>query len=142
MPNLQPGRLRGVVDASTLVGAMLRPRSVPRQAVEMLLEDYVVVLSTDILAEVTEVLRRPKFDRHAPIEDRIAFLTFFLVRTLVVEVTTEVTACRDPTDDKYLSLAVSAEADVIVSSDADLLALDPFRRIRILSPRDFLDRRL
>jgi predicted nucleic acid-binding protein len=37
---------------------------------------------------------------------------------------------------------VSAEADVIVSSDADLLALDPFRRIRILSPRDFLDRRL
>jgi putative PIN family toxin of toxin-antitoxin system len=98
MPNLQPGRLRGVVDASTLVGAMLRPRSVPRQAVEMLLEDYVVVLSTDILAEVTEVLRRPKFDRHAPIEDRIAFLTFFLVRTLVVEVTTEVTACRDPTD--------------------------------------------
>jgi predicted nucleic acid-binding protein len=37
-------------------------------------------------------------------------------------------ACRDPDDDKFLELAVNGNADVIVSGDADLLALDTFPR--------------
>jgi predicted nucleic acid-binding protein len=43
-------------------------------------------------------------------------------------------ACRDPTDDKFLELAVNGRADLIVSGDADLLALDPFRGIPIITP--------
>lgn len=46
-------------------------------------------------------------------------------------------ACRDPKDDKFLELAVSGNADVIVTGDKDLLALHPFRGIAILTPLDF-----
>lgn len=53
--------------------------------------------------------------------------------------TEEITACRDPKDDKFLELAVSGQATCIVSDDDDLLALDPFRGIRILSVDQFLD---
>jgi len=47
--------------------------------------------------------------------------------------------CRDTSDDIILALAVSANADVIVSSDNDLLTLHPWRGISILTPAQFLD---
>jgi putative PIN family toxin of toxin-antitoxin system len=45
--------------------------------------------------------------------------------------------CRDPKDDKFLELAINGRADVIVSGDADLLALDTFCDIPILAPAAF-----
>jgi uncharacterized protein len=52
-----------------------------------------------------------------------------------------IAACRDPTDDKFLELAVSGKADLIVSGDGDLLALNPFRGIPILAPAAFVQTR-
>jgi putative PIN family toxin of toxin-antitoxin system len=55
-----------------------------------------------------------------------------------VTIAEPVIACRDPTDDKFLELAVNGRADLIVSGDADLLALHPFRSIPIVSPATFV----
>lgn len=49
-----------------------------------------------------------------------------------------IAACRDPTDDKFLELAVNGHADLIVSGDADLLTLNPFQGIPIVSPATFV----
>jgi predicted nucleic acid-binding protein len=49
-----------------------------------------------------------------------------------------IAACRDPADDKFLELAVNGHADLIVSGDADLLALNPFRHIPIVRPAQFM----
>jgi hypothetical protein len=49
-----------------------------------------------------------------------------------------VTDCRDPKDDKYLELAFAAGAEIIVSSDNDLLVLNPWRGVSILRPGDYL----
>jgi predicted nucleic acid-binding protein len=46
--------------------------------------------------------------------------------------------CRDPKDDKYLKLALAAGAATIVSSDDDLLVLNPWRGVRVLTPADYL----
>ena len=40
---------------------------------------------------------------------------------------------------KYLELALAAGAETIVSSDDDLLVLDPWRGVRIMRPGDYLD---
>ncbi len=48
-----------------------------------------------------------------------------------------VTGCRDPDDDKVLELAVNGRAEVIVSGDVDLLVLDSFRGIPIITPAAF-----
>ena len=69
------------------------------------------------------------------------FLVALLKETELVEITTSVTACRDDKDNKFLELAVSGNAD-IVSGDEDLLVLNPFRGIPILTPRNFLDSNL
>jgi putative PIN family toxin of toxin-antitoxin system len=48
--------------------------------------------------------------------------------------------CRDAKDNKYLELAIVAGATIIVSSDEDLLVLNPWRGIRILRPAEYLAR--
>ena len=47
--------------------------------------------------------------------------------------------CRDPDDDVVLATALAARADIIVTGDDDLLVLEKFQGIRILSPRQFLE---
>ena len=47
-------------------------------------------------------------------------------------------ACRDAKDDKFLALALVCEADAIISSDKDLLALNPWRSIPVLTPAGFI----
>jgi putative PIN family toxin of toxin-antitoxin system len=57
---------------------------------------------------------------------------------ILIEITENINLCRDPKDDMILELAVSGQADVIVSGDDDLLVLHPFRGISILAPEDAL----
>jgi predicted nucleic acid-binding protein len=56
-----------------------------------------------------------------------------------IDVDVQVNACRDPRDNKFLEIALSGRATHLISGDADLLVLDPFQGIRILSPQEFLD---
>ncbi len=56
----------------------------------------------------------------------------------LVTITERIVACRDPTDDKFLELAVNGRADLIVTGDSDLLVLNPFRAIPILAPAAFV----
>jgi hypothetical protein len=55
-----------------------------------------------------------------------------------IEPKTEITECRDPKDNKFLELAAAGNAACIVTGDNDLLVLDPFRNIRIITPKEFL----
>jgi predicted nucleic acid-binding protein len=45
----------------------------------------------------------------------------------------------DAKDNKYLELALAADASLIVSSDQDLLVMDPWRGGRILLPMGYLE---
>jgi len=51
----------------------------------------------------------------------------------LVEITEWVVACRDPTSHKFLELAISGRADMIVTGDGNLLVLNLFREIPISS---------
>ena len=56
----------------------------------------------------------------------------------LVKVTESIAICRDPKDNMILELAVSGNAEVIVTGDDDLLAMNPFKDISILNPQSFL----
>jgi predicted nucleic acid-binding protein len=55
-----------------------------------------------------------------------------------VPIIERIAACRDPTDDKFLELAINGKADIIITGDADLLVLHPFRGIKIVPPMVFV----
>jgi len=48
--------------------------------------------------------------------------------------------CRDKDDDKFLEAGVAARAQFVVSGDRDLLELEEFHGISILTPKVFLGR--
>ena len=58
----------------------------------------------------------------------------------LVPITYRIRAGRDPKDDKFIELAVNGSASFTITGDKDLLALDPFRDIAIITPAGFLRR--
>lgn len=129
---------RFVLDTNLIISAALLEISKPRQAFELAFNRGELLLSDAMLAELSEVLRRDKFDRYVSLEKRLRFLTDLLSLATPVAVTEHIDACRDPKDNKVLELAVSGRADCIVTGDDDLLALNPFRNIPILMALEFL----
>jgi putative PIN family toxin of toxin-antitoxin system len=129
-----------VFDASTLVGAVLKADSIPERALLRAQESDVLALSTAIDCEIAEVLSRPKFARAVSLARRERFLEELRRSAIWFEPSIAVNDCRHAKDDKYLELALAAGANPIVSSDADLLVLHPWRGIPVLSPADFLAR--
>ena len=134
--------VRAVLDTNVMVSAALLPRSTPRRAFDRVLEQGTSLISLATLAELNEVLRRPRFNSYLREDERLAFLAALVRESELVEVTAAaVSVCRDPKDDKFLELALSGAATHIISGDDDLLALHPFRGIAILSPHDFVAER-
>ena len=88
------------------------------------------------------MLSRDKFDAYASIEDRRQFVRQVLRVTNMVPVLSEITDCRDETDNKYLALALDSECAHILTGDTDLLELNPWRNIGIVSPAVFLSSNL
>ncbi len=134
---------RVVLDTSTLVSAALRVGSVPHQALLKALGSCELCASSATLNELEQVLKRDKFDRYLNTETRLSFVALIRQHTHLFDVqdADELNvqpACRDPKDNKFLALALVCEAGVIISSDKDLLALNPWRSIPVLTPSDFV----
>lgn len=129
---------RVVIDTSVVVSAALLPRSVPRQAFDLAITRCRVLISASTIFELEEVLRRPKFNRYVIEAERLEFLAALVTEAEVVEIREVINECRDPKDDKFLELSVSGQASHLISGDADLLSLHPFRGIAILTPQEFL----
>ena len=133
-------RERIVVDTKALISRLLLPASVPAAAVRKAVAEGQLLVSDATLTELAEVLARAKFDPYVTIEERQEFLRLLGRIAEGVPILHAIRACREPKDDKYLELAVNGEASVIVTGDADLLALHPFRGIEIVTPAHYLRR--
>lgn len=131
--------MRLVFDTNVLISALLLPVSVPRRALDRALGSGRVLLSLPVLGELNGVLARKRFRTYVDDEDVRRFLGALVRETDWVEVTTKITDCRDPKDNKFLELAVDGGASHVVTGDRDLLILHPFHGIAILSPAAFLE---
>lgn len=129
---------RVVLDTNVLISHLLGPNSTPGRAVRLALEIGRVIASDATMMELADVLSRRKFDPYVTVQARQTFLRLLL--SLVDQILTlpVIQACRDPKDDKFLELAVAGAASFIVTGDTDLLALDPFRGVQIVTPAAFL----
>jgi len=131
---------RIVVDTNVFVSAIALPLSIPRQAVDQALDHGVLLFSEATMSELAEVLSRPKFDHYVSAEDRMLFLGRLGSAAEFVPTIQVVRECRDPQDDKFLEVALNGRADLILTGDADLQAMHPWRGIGIVAPADYLKR--
>ncbi len=134
---------RVVFDTSTLVSAALRAGSAPREALEVALATCEICTSPETVEELRRVIARKRFERYLSAERRLEFAAMIAANTRLFAVPAWGvlglgTGSRDPADNKFLALAHVAEAGVIISSDQDLLTLDPWRGARVVGPGGFL----
>ena len=129
---------RFVIDTNVMVRAVLIGTSLASEAFQKARQLGEILLSLTVAEELNDVLGREKFDRYITRDDRERFLAALIQTAKFIEVTEQIVACRDPSDDKFLELAVSGNATCIVTADDDLLVLNPFRGIPILSIEQFL----
>jgi putative PIN family toxin of toxin-antitoxin system len=128
---------RVVVNTNVFVSAALKASSLPRIAVSWIDRHASLLKSVVTEKEVLLVLQR----RHLAAVTTPFFcddLAKMLEKAELVMIAERIVACRDPNDDKFLELAVNGHADLIVSGDAELLVLNPFQGIAIVSPATFV----
>jgi putative PIN family toxin of toxin-antitoxin system len=127
-----------VFDASTLVSASIGRGSMPDRAVRHAFASDQVAVSEATMADLLDVLARPRLARFIDPELRDEVLALFDAFGVFFAPTEAVADCRDAKDDKYLELALASGAWAIVSGDDDLLVLHPWRGVRILRPAAYL----
>jgi len=136
---------RAVLDTSTLVGAALKPYSVPHRALLLAFARCDVCASVQTWLELERVMQHRRFDRYLARGIRLEFAAMLRQSMQFFAVTPADEAalqprCRDASDNKFLALAQVCQADVLVSSDDDLLVLNPWRGVPVLRPAEFLAR--
>lgn len=137
--NIPPQELRVVCDTNVLVSAVVFPQSTPGRAFTHARHVGKLLTTPDLASELREVLLRPKLARYITEGLRDEFLAAYLTIAEFVVTTVQITDCRDPKDNRVLEAAIDGRATCILSGDNDLLVLNPFRDIPILSPSAFLN---
>lgn len=130
--------MRFVLDTNIIISALLFQESKPARAFHTAIKTGEILYSSSTLAELKDVLWRDKFDPYITQKERDKFLSSFLLTATPIEINETITACRDPKDNKFLELAVSGQANFIITGDDDLLILNPFQEIQIITPANFI----
>jgi uncharacterized protein len=129
--------MRIVLDTNVFISAILKTNSVPAAAVHQVCEAHTLLTSLATQHEIRRVLARPYF-RQALNGDILQKIEYIFEFSELVTISTSVTACRDPMDDKFLELALCGKADLIISGDKDLLSMGAYLDTLIIAPAKFL----
>ena len=132
-----------VADTNTVVSGLLWYGN-PRQVLDAA-RTGVITLATSapLLAELADVLQRPKFAQRlarAQVTAPTLVFGYAALAQLVVPVAIAPVIAADPDDDAVLACAVAAQAEVIVSGDSDLLALESYEGIPIVTAAQLMAR--
>jgi len=133
--------MRAVVDTTILVSAVIKPSGRVGAVMQRLRRrEYKLLISRATLDEFAQVIFRPHLRKKYGLTDRVLRSTIRLIvlRSELVHPGRRIAMSRDPHDDKFLEVADSGNADVIVSGDEDLLTLTEFEGIPIIPPSRFL----
>ena len=126
-----------VIDTNVLISAALSPKGTPAKIVRYFVAHGKLVFSEETYEEFYSRLWRPKFDRYISRELRKAILLDFSNIADWVEIKSiknKMNLSRDKDDNKFLDVAITASALMIVSGDSDLTDLKQVEGIPILTP--------
>lgn len=130
--------MRALLDSSVLIAAVISRAGTCATLLEDVLNDHEWITSDFILSELSRKLR----DKFKYPENEIAEIRemTMIAAEFVTPVEIPVDACRDPNDLPILGTAIAGRAEIIITGDKDLLALETFRGIPIVRPGEFWKR--
>jgi putative PIN family toxin of toxin-antitoxin system len=96
-----------------------------------------VIISEQLIKEIEDVTQRKQLKKYFPQKSVCELLNLFDTIAKKFEINPTNFMCRDPKDNFLLDLIDVSMADYLVTGDKDLLALNPFKTAKILTPADF-----
>ena len=135
--------MRGVIDTNVLVAGLLWNGPAHQVLGAVRSGRLTAVTSAALLEELDAVLRRPKFA--APLRASGLAIDALVANVARISIIMEHpplerSVSRDPDDDRILALALAAKVDLVITGDGDLLVLESFAGIPIITPGAALSR--
>ena len=127
---------RVVIDTNVHVSAVLSPGGASDRLVVHVNNQHTIVLCEAILDELQNTLTN-KFRYSSDLASELVE-GLRSIAEIVEPATFDRQICRDPDDDAILGTAVAGNADCIVTGDSDLLVLERFEGVDIISPSEFV----
>ena len=129
-----------VIDTNLFISAIIHPDRIAVTGIKLATIHFDIAVSPETLDELKSVPRRSYLDRYASLENRILRVEAYVDLLEEVMIMEHVTECRDSKDNMFFSTAIAAGAKVLISGDKrDLLSMNPYRGIKIITIRHFVD---
>jgi len=131
--------MRILVDTNWYVSLLIK-KNESRLHFILINPSFELIISAQLLAELTGKITEKKFRKYFSIEYGPQFVDILKLRATVMSVTSEVSICRDLKDNYLLALAKDAKADFLITGDEDLLEIQEFESTIICTLNDFLQK--
>ena len=134
---------RVVIDTSVLIHYLIGPGAAICHILENLwLTDQIqIVSSPELIAELKDVLARPKMETLIHPDEGETLLALMQIKAEFLPNLGDIpTFTRDPKDDKFVACAVAGKVDFLISLDKDILVLGQVGEIKMVTPYQFVSR--
>jgi putative PIN family toxin of toxin-antitoxin system len=123
-----------VLDSNIIVAAYAG-RGLCNSLFELCLDRFPIIISEYILAEVYKTLHNKLKMPKKNVQIIIDYLKEFCILSTYKKIAENI--CRDKNDNDIISLAISNNVNYLITGDKDLLVLKKYKKVKIISPRDF-----
>ncbi len=128
--------IRIVIDTNVWISYLIG-QSLANLTDNIFTERVKILFSDELLAELIEILYRPRFAKYFSSDAIQELLSLIDARGENIIIRNHVNICRDKKDNFILDLCLNGKADYLVTGDDDLLVLNPFQQTQIIDYRTF-----
>ncbi len=131
--------MKVVIDTNIFVSSFFGGN--PKKIIDLWKKEKITLcLSHAVLDEYIDVLQRIGLKDEQELEELLSlfsrgFNILFTTKTPKVKIVK-----NDPDDDKFIECAVALKADAVITGDGDFHDIKEYMGIRILTPRQFLEK--
>lgn len=131
--------LKATYDTNTLVsGTTISQGPISNVINAWINDDVEMITSEPLIDELSRTLQKPYFTSKLSQEQTQSFINIVRERATVVPITTPIpTVSKDPDDNIVLATAESGAASYVVTGDHQLQDIKQYKKIKIVSPRNF-----
>jgi putative PIN family toxin of toxin-antitoxin system len=126
-----------VLDPNIFISAFYwggNPQKILSRIIEGIDELYI---SNEILDEIIAVMERPQFKTNDEIIDKYIKTIEKIGKKVFTEGKIK-GICRDKDDDNKIECGIVCKADFIITGDDDLLVLEKYQDVQIITPKGYL----
>ena len=133
--------MRVVLDTNILIGALITKGTPPDRLYQAWLRGEIeLVTSTAQIAELADVLSRPRLQKFLDADEVAAIVENISARALILGEPPAVNLSPDPKDNPILAAAIAGKADLVVSGDKKhMLALGEVDGIPVRTAREAVE---